>query len=122
MKPSKATCNRLLKTREDLTEAERHDLAAVLSHWSRTEEQARRIVLALPERPTAIDIRRAAAQIRPATSAKRARQGCPQCFGSGFAITMRKDGYTAAYSCPCVVEQRDLLLATPQETQSQARR
>lgn len=114
MRPTKAACTRLLKSREDLAETERHDLAEVLKHWSRTEEHARHIVLALPERPTAIDIRRAASHIRPASSVRRARQGCPHCFGSGFAVRIRADGYTEAQPCSCMIEQTDLLLATPQ--------
>ncbi len=118
MKPTRSTCARLLKTREDLTDAERHDLAAVLSRWSRGEEQARRIVEALPERPTAIEIRKAAAHIPPTTSAPRARQGCPHCFGSGFAVRLRADGYTEAQPCQCVVEQPDLLLPTPEQVSS----
>ena len=121
MKPNRSTCARLLKSRQDLTDAERHDLAAVLSHWSRAEEQARRIVLALPERPTAIDIRRTAAQIRPAASTQRARQGCPHCFGSGFAVRLRVDGYTEAQPCQCVAEQPDLLLPAPEQLTSARR-
>jgi hypothetical protein len=115
MRPTRSTCARLLKAREDLTDSERHDLAQVLAHWSRSEEHARRIVMALPERPTAIDIRRTAAHIRPPSSAKRARQGCPDCFGSGFSVRMRPDGYTEAQPCRCVVEQADLLLPTPEQ-------
>lgn len=111
MRPTKATSARLLKSCEDLTETERHDLAEVLSYWARTEEHARRIVLALPKRPTALDIRRMAIHTRPPTTTKRARPGCPQCFGSGFAIRIRSDGYTAAHSCDCVAEQPELLLA-----------
>ena len=42
MRPAKSTCSRLLKACEELTEAERHDLAEVLSRWSHGEEHARR--------------------------------------------------------------------------------
>src|SRR5947209_8481251 len=84
VRPVKSTCSRLLKHCEDLTEAERHDLAEVLSRWARSEEHARRVVLELPARPTAIDIRKAAARVRPVTSLRRPVQGCPRCFGSGF--------------------------------------
>jgi len=112
MSPTKATSARLLKGREELTDTERHDLAEVLSYWARNEEHARRIVLGLPNRPTALDIRRAALHIRPPVATKRARPGCPHCFGSGFSVKIRADGYTAAQPCECVVEQPELLLAT----------
>lgn len=112
MRPTKATSTRLLKQCEDLTDSERHDLAEVLSYWARSEEHARRIVLALPPRPTALEIRRAALRTRPQAPVKRARQGCPHCFGSGFAIEIRPNGYTAAKPCECVVEQPELMLAS----------
>lgn len=110
MRPVKSTCSRLLKHCEDLTEAERHDLAEVLSRWARSEEHARRVVLELPARPTAIDIRKAAARVKPTTSLRRPLQGCPRCFGSGFAIKIGPHGYTGAHACDCLVEQPDLLL------------
>lgn len=110
MKPARSTSARLLKRCEELTDSERHDLAEVLSHWARSEEHANRIVLGLPSRPTALDIRRAALHSRPAVATKRARQGCSHCFGSGFSVTIRPDGYTAAKPCDCVVEQPELML------------
>jgi hypothetical protein len=106
---NKSICGRLLKSCEDLTEAERHDLAAVLSRWAQSEEHARRIVDELPLRPTALDIRRAAPRARPAP-VRRPQQGCPHCFGAGFAITIGPRGYTGARPCRCVVEQPELLL------------
>ena len=110
MKLAKSTCSRLLKNCEELTEAERHDLATVLSRWSHSEEHARRVVLDLPARPTAIDIRKAAARIRPPAPLKRPKQGCPRCFGSGFSIKIGPHGYTGAHPCDCVTEQPELLL------------
>lgn len=112
MKPTKATCGRLLKAC-DLTETERHDLAEVLSRWARTEEHARRIVAELPARPTPLDIRRLATRLHPETTVRRARAGCPRCFGSGFAVEIRADGYTEAHPCSCVLEQPELLLDEP---------
>jgi hypothetical protein len=108
----KSTCARLLKDREDLTETERHDLAEVLARWAHTEEHARRIVLVLPDRPTALDIRKAAAHVQPVRATKRPNPGCPHCFGSGFAVVITATGYTGAHPCSCVIEQPELLLAS----------
>lgn len=110
MRPQKSTSARLLKRCEDLTEAERHDLAEVLSRWAHSEEHARRIVNELPSRPTALDIRRLAPRVRP-SPVRRPQQGCPHCFGSGFAITLGPQGYTGAHPCQCVAEQPELLIA-----------
>jgi hypothetical protein len=111
VRPKKSTCGRLLKSCADLTEAERHDLAEVLSYWSHTEEHARRIVSELPSRPTAIDIRRLAARVRPPMSSRRPQPGCPYCFGSGFAVKIGVHGYTGAQPCSCLAQQPELLLA-----------
>lgn len=110
MRPKKSTCARLLKRLEDLTTAECHDLAEVLSRWAHSEEHARRIVIALPPRPTAIDIRKTAAQVRPPGPVRRPHQGCPKCFGSGFAVAIGPHGYSGARPCSCVTEQPELLL------------
>jgi hypothetical protein len=118
VRPAKSTCSRLLRACEELTEAERHDLAEVLSRWSHGEEHARRVVLALPARPTAIDIRKAAARLRPATPQTRPQQGCPRCFGSGFAIQLGPHGYTGAHPCDCVTEQPELFLTTADRDQN----
>ena len=115
MRPAKSTSSRLLKHCEDLTDAERHDLAEVLSRWTYSEEHARRVVLELPARPTAIDIRKTAARVRPPAALRRPQQGCPRCFGSGFAIKLGPHGYTGAHPCDCVTEQPDLLLVPGHE-------
>jgi hypothetical protein len=107
----KSTCIRLLKEREELSETERHDLAEVLARWAHSEEHARRIVLVLPDRPTALDIRKAAGRVQPIRSTKRPNPGCPHCFGSGFAVVIGTNGYTGAHPCTCVTEQPELLLA-----------
>ncbi|HUS07136.1 MAG TPA: hypothetical protein VMZ52_12595 [Bryobacteraceae bacterium] len=112
MRPKKSTCARLLKIREDLTESERHDLSEVLARWAHSEEHARRIVLALPERPGAIDIREAASRIPVATATRRPSPGCSRCYGSGFAVTIGAGGYTGAQPCRCVTAQPELLLAS----------
>lgn len=102
VKPAKSTCAKLLKSCTGLSDSERNDLAAVLQYWTKTEDHAKRVAESLSPHPTAIEIRNAAMRIRPQSSPVRPRQGCPYCFGSGFAITITRSGYTGAQQCSCV--------------------
>jgi hypothetical protein len=108
MRPQKATAAKLLRTRDDLSGAERSDLAAALSRWSRSAEHAQRIVSALPEHPSALDIRRTAERTPASTSRRRPRAGCPYCFGSGFSATVGRNGYSGVQACSCIEEQPEL--------------
>lgn len=108
MRPQKATSAKLLKVREDLTDAARHDLAAALSRWSQSEEHARRIVMALPERPSALDVRDTAARVPVPTTLRAPRANCPRCFGSGWKVSIETHGYTGVQRCECVVAQPEL--------------
>ena len=102
MKPAKSTCAKLLKSCTGLNDSERHDLAAVLQYWTRTEDHAKRVAEALSPHPDAIEMRNLAMRVRPPAASVRPRQGCPYCFGSGFAITINHSGYTGAQPCSCV--------------------
>jgi len=105
MRPPKASAVKLLKTREDLNDTEKIDLAEALSRWSRSQEHARRIVAALPEHPSALDVRRTAEHVPVSTASQRPRPGCPYCFGSGFCTTIERNGYSGVQPCSCALAQ-----------------